>query len=165
MSKTINANGQMILLLGGARAGKSSFALQLAAERERISRSEVCFIATAQALDEDMSGRIASHRSERPSHWRTIEEPFELDAALRQTTDAGVVIVDCLTLFVSNWLLRDEQCELQLRQITDDFLKLVQSRGQTIICVSNEAGLGIVPETLLSRTFRDWLGRVNQQFA
>lgn len=156
-------NSRLILILGGARAGKSSVALRLA--QERTADRAVCFIATAQALDAEMAERIARHREERPANWKTIEEPYELDAALLQAGEANVVIVDCLTLFVSNWLLRSGDSEPLIHDVVERFLATLRSQTRTVICVSNEVGLGIVPDNPLGRTFRDLLGRVNQQFA
>lgn len=149
---------KLILVLGGARAGKSTFALRLA--EAQLGDGQGCFIATAQALDDEMSERIARHRAERSAQWITVEEPFQLDVALLQAAAAKVVLIDCLTLFVSNWLLRSEN---ELQPIVDRMLANLKS--QTVICVSNEVGLGIVPDNPLGRTFRDLLGRVNQQFA
>jgi adenosylcobinamide kinase/adenosylcobinamide-phosphate guanylyltransferase len=157
---------QLILVLGGARAGKSTFALSLA--KELTADGQVCFIATGQAFDAEMAERIARHREERPRHWNAIEEPCELDDALLQAGAANVVVIDCLTLFVSNWLLRSEnesQCEAALQKVIESLLARIKSQTRTVICVSNEVGLGLVPDNRLGRTFRDLLGRVNQQFA
>jgi adenosylcobinamide kinase / adenosylcobinamide-phosphate guanylyltransferase len=151
---------KLIFVLGGARAGKSTFALQLA--EAQCETQEVSFIPTAQGLDDEMSARIARHREERPAGWTTIEEPLRIDEALNRASGSRVVIVDCLTLFVSNWLVRGED---EAEKVMAAFLDLAQSRSQTIICVSNEVGLGIVPQTPLGRSFRDVLGRVNQQVA
>ena len=152
MSQSTKTNGRMILLLGGARAGKSAYAMRLAQEAERTPGDEVCFIATAEGLDEDMTKRIARHQAERPTKWRTIEEPCDIDEALQKASEARIVIVDCLTLFVSNWLMRHEdehECEQFVRRITRNFLALSQTRQQMIIYVSNEVGLGVVPDTSL----------------
>ncbi len=88
MSQTIDESAPLILLLGGARAGKSSHALRLASAHQRSSEAKVCFIATAQALDEDMKERIARHQKERPGEWQTIEEPYRIDEALQKTGEA-----------------------------------------------------------------------------
>ena len=155
---------ELILILGGARAGKSTFALRLAAERG----DNICFIATAEALDEEMRLRVAAHRAERPTHWQTIEEPKQLGDAIKRSNESEIVIVDCLTFFVSNWLMSNpnqQQAEQDVLRVFEDFLSIVSLQNQTVICVSNEVGLGVVPDNELGRSFRDALGRVNQMAA
>jgi adenosyl cobinamide kinase/adenosyl cobinamide phosphate guanylyltransferase len=155
---------RLILVLGGAQAGKSTFALRLA--KDRIADGRVCFIATLQPLDDEMTERISRHRSERPADWNTIEEPYQLDEALHRAGESNVVIIDCLTLFVSNWLLRSEDdSESQIRRILGNVLSAIKCQSKTVICVSNEVGLGIVPDNHMGRMFRDLLGRVNQRIA
>src|SRR5260370_20722201 len=105
MSESVKTRGRRRMGRGGARAGKSAYAMRLAQDGEGASGNEVCFIATAQGLDEAMTKRIARHRAERPTNWCTIEEPCQIDEALRQASEARIVIVDCLTFFVSNCLI------------------------------------------------------------
>ena len=125
----------------------------------------VVFVATAEARDEEMAKRIARHRAERPSRWSTLEEPIELVSRLRDL-DEGCdgVIVDCLTLWVSNLLLRGERDDAILER-ADALAGLIRNRRSSITVVSNEVGEGVHPETAAGLRFRDALGRVNQQVA
>jgi adenosylcobinamide kinase/adenosylcobinamide-phosphate guanylyltransferase len=124
----------------------------------------VCLIATATALDEEMAARIAAHRAERPSGWTVIEEPIELGAALRASAARGrVLIVDCLTLWLTNLLL-DPHAETLPRQRAA-LLETLASADGDIILVGNEVGLGIVPISELARRFADEAGSLHQQIA
>ena len=148
----------MILVLGGARSGKSAMAVRLAAD----SGKPVTFIATAAPGDEEMAERISRHRKTRPGGWRTIEAPVDLLGTMRSADPEDFVVVDCLTLWVSNLLGRG----ISAREIDDmagELAAAVQDRDCVI--VSNEVGLGIVPANDLARAFRDILGGVNAQFA
>lgn len=152
---------KLIVILGGARSGKSTRAQQLAESYNQ----PVLFVATAEAGDEDMASRIAKHKAERPAHWRTLEEPRTLASALRQTELAPIVLLDCATLWVTNMLLAPEaRWEVALAEL-DALLTWYRTQCVTLIVVSNEVGLGIVPADSMTRTFRDWLGRFNQQLA
>lgn len=150
----------MILIGGGARSGKSRFALELAGARfERPS-----FIATAEARDEEMVERIRSHQAERGPGWTTVEEPLDLPAALETaTTNSDGCVVDCLTLWLSNVLLspsHDEDAEIKR------LLHQLESwGGPPVILISNEVGCGIVPDNALARRYRDLAGGLNQQVA
>lgn len=173
----------LTLLLGGVRAGKSARALQLAENHAADSRSgAVLFVATAQAFDGEMTQRIAAHQAERPSHWSTLEEPVEIVNSITQRLDnspkTSVVVIDCLTLWVSNILLActdGDNVEAVVAQRTRDLLNSMREHSSRTtpghrkplrwIVVSNEVGLGIVPPSLLGRQYRDALGRANQLVA
>ncbi len=146
----------MTLLVGGARAGKSSLAARLAAG----TGSPVTFIATAEALDDDMKARIARHRADRPDEWTTTEEPRDLAAALAGINQADTVIVDCLTLWVSNLVL-DGLADDAIDGLAGTVAKVAAAHDGATFVVTNEVGMGVHPSSELGRRFRDILGRVN----
>ena len=149
------------LLLGGARSGKSRYAVEQA---QRIGGS-AAVVATASAVDCDMAARIARHRAERPARWVTLEEPLDVAAACRRAARShDLVIVDCVTVWVSNLMERGDDDTLVLAAV-DDLAKLLRERLVPIILVSNEVGQGVHPPTELGRRFRDLLGLVNQRLA
>lgn len=156
---------ELILILGGARAGKSDLAQALA--RDRGER--VLFVATAEAGDEDMAHRIAAHQRQRPAHWSLLEEPLNVAEALaRRGGQYNVVLLDCLTLWVSNVLSQhagEPDIESRILAMAEDLLLRYREDSSTWIVVSNEVGLGVVPATPLGRVFRDALGRVNRLVA
>lgn len=146
----------LTVLIGGARAGKSSLAARLAGE----TGLPVTFVATAQALDQEMKDRIARHRAERPGHWTTIEEPLDLGGALGAAGPGDAVILDCLTLWVSNLVLAgtgDDEIERRAALAA----AAAAGRDAPAFAVTNEVGSGVHPATDVGRRFRDVLGRVN----
>lgn len=153
-------------MLGSARSGKSAFAERLAA-RHRGGR--VLYVATAQALDEDMERRIASHRQQRPPEWDTLEEPVALPDVLPSALDGyDTCLLDCLTLWVSNLLLSMEGnpgAEAEILSAAHRLMEAHERSSATWIVVSNEVGLSVAPATPLGAAYRDALGRVNQTVA
>lgn len=148
------------LILGGARSGKSRHAEQLAL----ASNLKVIYIATAEALDDEMQARIAQHQRERPAHWHTVETPIALAATLRKHDAADTcLLVDCLTLWLSNLLLHADPCLLERE--CSALLHTLPALQSRLLLVANEVGLGIVPDNALARRFRDEAGRLNQSIA
>jgi adenosylcobinamide kinase/adenosylcobinamide-phosphate guanylyltransferase len=160
--------GKLTLILGGARSGKSSYAQSLA---EKTGKS-VTFIATAEALDDEMSTRIQKHRAERPPDWETLEIPLGISSHVEEIK-TEVVILDCMTLLVSNILMQfvkddlvDEgPFEQAIKKEIDKLIASIRTGKQEWIIISNEVGLGLVPPYQMGRIYRDWLGWANQQLA
>jgi adenosylcobinamide kinase/adenosylcobinamide-phosphate guanylyltransferase len=149
-----------ILLLGGARSGKSALATELA----KAGGSPVTVVATAQALDPEMSARIEQHRAARPSAWTTVEEPLALLQAVERVPERDLLVIDCLTLWVSN-LMGQGEAEPSIVAAATQTATALARRPTGAVVVSNEVGLGIIPTNPLARAYRDILGRVNAVFA
>ena len=146
------------LVLGGARSGKSSFA-----ERITVAHPRGCvYVATAEIGDEEMAERVRKHQARREAHWRTIEAPLELAPAIVSETGQGAaVLVDCLTLWLSNVMAAERDPATE----TEALIRALGQAGGPVVFVSNEVGLGIVPDNALARAFRDHAGRLNQRIA
>lgn len=152
--------GKFVLIGGGARSGKSGFALAraLALPPRRV------FLATAQAFDDEMALRIRRHQAERQDAFDTIEEPLELPDAIARANAPEVILIDCLTLWLSNLLLRGDD-EASVRRAVEHLTSAMTKRDPrtTILLVTNEVGMGIVPQTPLGRVFRDVAGWAHQR--
>ena len=149
------------LVLGGARSGKSAYAERLARARA-IGGGAVTYIATAHAFDAEMAARIATHQARRDGAWTTVEAPRDLpEAVARHAAPGAVVLVDCVTLWLSNALLSDADLAARAK----DLASAVEMARGDVVLVSNEVGLSIVPENALARRFRDAQGEVNQAVA
>jgi adenosylcobinamide kinase/adenosylcobinamide-phosphate guanylyltransferase len=151
------SNRKLTFVLGGARSGKSSHAENLTTAYP----SPWAYIATAQAYDDEMRERIALHRSRRSEGWVTVDAPLDLVGAIEALPDHQPVLIDCLTLWLTNHMLAEHDVEAECRRLAD---VLSRPRGPWFV-VSNEVGLGIVPDNALARRFRDAAGRLNQQVA
>ncbi|MFH1406478.1 MAG: bifunctional adenosylcobinamide kinase/adenosylcobinamide-phosphate guanylyltransferase [Candidatus Omnitrophota bacterium] len=148
---------RIIFIIGGVRSGKSAFAIKLAKD----FRGPVAFVATCMPKDKEMHQRIKAHKNSRPAAWKTIVEEKDIFSALKETSKYPVVIIDCLTLLVSNLLLSSKGEKTILADIKK-FLYAACNMKKTFIIVSNEVGCGIVPENALARRFRDIHGQVNK---
>jgi adenosylcobinamide kinase/adenosylcobinamide-phosphate guanylyltransferase len=158
----------LTLILGGARSGKSSHAQKLAHER---GDDDVLFVATAQALDDEMKARVEAHRRDRPAAWRTLEAPRRTGEAIARADPSAVVLVDCLTLLVSNSVLAlpesasAAEAEAAALAEVEGLIAAYRQGAASWIVISNEVGLGLVPPYPVGRTYRDALGRANQRLA
>ncbi len=199
-----SVRGRLILVTGGARSGKSSYAERLAAESAGLCGGRVTYIATSQVHDDEMAQRVDAHRSFRPAAWTTVECPIEVPAAVRSAaggaaaggaapdphTTAPTVLLDCVTLWVANLLFQDgafggseppegrynynkdllpaedeRAAAARVTAAVDELVAALTETGVTLVAVTNEVGLGVVPEYPLARLYRDQLGWANQRLA
>jgi len=161
-NEALPADFRVALVLGGARSGKSRYGLSLA---ERFPAPRL-FLATGEARDEEMVARITAHQAERGPGWETREEPMELPEAVRDGQGRyGAILVDCLTMWLANLMLRDDIAAEEIKAAGQQLLAVIDRSVTPTIFISNEVGLGIVPESPLARKYRDWLGWLHQQVA
>ena len=182
--------GRLILVTGGARSGKSTYAERLAAQLAEPSGGRVTYIATSQTYDEEMEQRVSAHQSSRPEAWTTVECPVEVPAAVRAAAAGSVILLDCVTLWVTNLLFQggafggseppddgynydkdllppaeERAAAARVTAAVDGLVAAVADAGVTLVAVTNEVGLGVVPEYPLARLYRDQLGWANQRLA
>ena len=159
------------LIIGGARSGKTAHAIALAKSLSEARGVNVTYVATAQALDQEMQHRISLHRAERPATWRTLEAPAGLAQALRGQETSSILIIDCMTLWLSNALLQDFREDAPTAPLPtwaaerDKFLQWLSLARVEVLLISNEVGMGIVPLAPVARRFQDEQGRLNQLLA
>jgi adenosylcobinamide kinase / adenosylcobinamide-phosphate guanylyltransferase len=155
---------KIIFIIGGARSGKSTYAQQLASEMSE----KVLFIATGEARDSEMKKRIANHRRQRPKSWQTLECPSEIAAGIGTVKGRDLILIDCITLLVSNLMGSARNlvaAEKKTVQELEALIELIEKSEYDFVIVSNEVGLGIVPENVMARQYRDLLGKANQMLA
>jgi adenosylcobinamide kinase / adenosylcobinamide-phosphate guanylyltransferase len=148
---------RLSLVLGGARSGKSRYAEALI----MALPAPWTYVATGQALDDEMTARITEHRNRRGPHWHTVEAPIDLARAVTSAPSVAPVLVDCLTLWLSNLMLADRDIDGEMENLE----QALAARTAPVVLVSNEVGFGIVPDNALARRFRDHQGRLNQRIA
>lgn len=154
--------GHITLVLGGARSGKSSYAEKLVEAAMKDRGIQPFYIATGRAYDDEMQDRIAIHRNRRGPHWTTVEEPLDLLGVLQQScTESRFILVDCLTLWLTNLMMDERDISQETQKLVDGLAEL----SGAVIFVSNEVGLGIVPENRMAREFRDHAGFLHQAVA
>jgi adenosylcobinamide kinase/adenosylcobinamide-phosphate guanylyltransferase len=154
---------KLVFILGGVKSGKSNYALRLAASMKK----KVFFIATAQKTKDDpeLVKRIQAHQQRRPKEWQTVEEPFNVIPWLKENLKSGVVILDCLTVYLANLFFRWRKLrgrEGKICRHIEEILKVHQSSENIFIIVSNEVGLGVIPANSVAREFADLQGQINQ---